>query len=359
MILIDTNVLYYLAQIEDNTKINRKKLESFLLKEDVCISPITIFEILNNKQHKKEYSFIIEIVSRKCRTISFVTTSYFSCFCPSDLLIDLENKSFELQKEIGTKLSSFVIEYYCYFYSNLIAETVLAYFLVFWFIDDTLNDEKASSSFFQAWHDDLFYKIFSFIKNALLSLVKNESFTEKARKQIFKRLINVVLCYFAPVIKDAIGKLDKGIFSCSQLFLSMKARLKSINIVALYTNKKNKARGFPTFFQYISSNNQLEKAKVNQVIDRIVDSIKSDVPLFNPIVDSLFKKYLKLFLINGGKSTDNDLLDASLFDYVPLNSKNPQINGLITFDSKFYNFVRQCNDLNAKVYFNEFLAGKF
>ena len=101
MIILDTNVLLFLAGLEDNEHINRKKLESFVHNKEVCVSPITIFEILNLKTFRDRYSFIIQNIVGLTKSVSFVGTSFYDNYFNRDDVYNLENKGLDHQKKYG------------------------------------------------------------------------------------------------------------------------------------------------------------------------------------------------------------------------------------------------------------------
>ena len=351
MVLIDTNVIYLLSELEGNDLINTSKLFSFVRTKEVCISPITIFEILNNKEFQSKYSFIIHKTIERCKSVVFLSTSFYSQYFDSDFLIDLENKSPLLQIEAKRKVGTLVVELYSYFFANLITSVIIAYFLIFPFLEehslDCYDDCKGE---FQKSYNMLFDKEYEILKRYFTGLISQGFFSEKERNIIINHFTKKTCYFFVSTIKDAVTSLNKGNFSYGKLFNKLKAKIRSVNLEKDVEQSKIEHFNDFTFFNYVLGNKQSTKKMSTYIVDKIVDLLTNDGSLFNPATDKLYKEYLKQFLLTGRKNKSNDLLDTSLVDVLQIIENNSNINEIITFDKRFCELLKRADLPNLKIY---------
>ena len=337
MLLIDTNVLYKLAGIETDKRIDITKLELYLKAKDVCISPITIFEILNSEHFRDKYSFIIKSAINKCRTVSFVSTSYYDLFFDSKMLIDLELKDFDYQQNIKMEIGKLVTEIYSYFYSNIITSLIISYFMVFPYLDEySLDEYDDYKNEFQVCYDMLFEKMLPYLKLHFSTQIKKNDFTEKKRNNLFDYIIKKAIFFFSKYTNDLIISIDiNKNFSFSKMFTKLKSAIKKYEPSKEIKNPRFNYFENYDFINYVSGGDEKNKENAIKVIYKFVDILTKYGRLFNGVTEKLYEKYLFYFMIQGRKTSNNDLIDSSLIDVMNIVEVESLIDEILTFDNKF------------------------
>ena len=351
MILVDTNILYVLAGLENNSRIDACKLNRFFAGKAICISPITVFEILNSKHFKTYYSFIILKAIDKCGTVSFVGNNFYDSYFGRGLFTNLEKKTFEDQKKAYKTISHFIVDLYSYFYGNLLVGITFSYFLIFDYLDDFSND--SSDNFdkrIQSCYDLLFEKVFDYIKRTMSTLLLHECFTEAERNKYFSYIRKALLFDFRFVLNDCVISLEKKIFTYDKMFNKINAVIKKIDFDKTINNPKFNGFDAKTFDDYISSGGQIKKTVIDQIVDKITDIFTKSDCLFNSVTDIIYMTFFKAFLKAGFKKTSNDILDASLFDVVRDVRDSKIIDSVATLDVNFGKVLKKFAFDNIKIY---------
>ena len=336
MILLDTNVLYALSGVDSRSDIDLELLKSFLKDKDVCVSNVTIFEILNNNLHSNQLSFIVYKTSKNCKSFSVIN------------IYSKEGERFErINRNIGFKglirnreeVKEAIIVFYSVFYSNLFTSGCLSYFVLTVFLQsiaiDNISDDEYYNSFSYCY-TNLNDKINLFLERLYSTLISENCFTEKERNRCFKQLLNNLLYYFQPAINDLDNTFEQDKFSYKRMFLKLNSLIKKADMDVIYNKKVHlefdDVSPFSAIKRFEIEGN--EKEGMELIINRVVDIFakeRNDVKL-NPLFESLFNNYLKEFLIKGNKATNNDILDSMIADCLYYTA---YINSIILFDNKF------------------------
>lgn len=349
MILLDTNVLYALSGVDSRPDIDLELLKRFLKDKDVCVSNVTIFEILNNNFYSSQLFYIVYESSKNCKSFSVIN------------IYSKETKRFErINRNIGFKglirnreeVKETIIAFYSMFYSNLFTSGCLSYFALTAFVQsiaiDNISDDEYYNSFSYCYAN-LNDKINLFLKRLYSTLISENCFTEKERNRCFKQLLNNLLYYFQPAINDLNNTFEQDKFSNKRMFTKLNSLIKKADMDAIY-NKK----GYPKFDD-VSPFSMIKSFKTDEnenegidLINRVVNIFakeRNDVKL-NPLFESLFNNYLKEFLIKGNKATNNDILDSMITDCLYYTT---YINSIILFDNKFKSKIEKAFN-GVKIY---------
>lgn len=58
-ILLDTNVILFLNKLDNNPNVDYKAFRRYIFDKEVCVTYISIFELLNQKKYRRKYRRII------------------------------------------------------------------------------------------------------------------------------------------------------------------------------------------------------------------------------------------------------------------------------------------------------------
>lgn len=342
MYLADTNLLLTIAGIDSNDNINKKALFEFLSKEEIAISVVSIFEILNNPNFKDHYSFIVHSVIEKCRKTSFLSSAFYNIYFDASILTDLENKNINEQEKIKSIISKPFVDIYSYYYSNLIACAVMAYFIIFAnFPDSDFNDENFFKDIIQGSFDILEPKIYQYLVYQFTNMTRNYWFTEKNRKHLVEKIFfGLITKVYSRVYNDTYLELEKN---NSIKYVKLLHKLKSVsrkikieNVISINEHIK---------FQDVSLYNSLsalidfeDKERMKTYIFEIATTLsKNDVIRISPYLNKLFESNLKSLLFEKARFNDNDIFDSLVLDFACFFEKTINFKGFITFDKKLTN----------------------
>ena len=347
MILLDTNVLYALSGVDSRSDIDLELLKSFLKDKDVCVSNVTIFEILNNNLYSNQLFHIIRETAKSCKTFNVLNvydeeTIRFSSPIRTIGFKGLIRNNDGVEKVVKT--------FYSVFYSNLFTSTCLSYFILTAFLKslaiDTISDDEFYDSFLNCY-TNLYNEISAFLERLYSALLLKKCFTEKERNLCFKKFLNSLLDHFYPAIKYLDNSLKQANFSYKRMLLTLNTLIKHIDLDTIY-NKKD----YPNYddvspFSVIKETN-VNKKQMNNIINTIVDifSKERNNVKINPFFESLFHDYLREFLIKGSKATNNDILDSMITDCLYYTDG---VNSIILFDNKFKSKIEKVFD-SVKIY---------
>ncbi len=58
-ILLDTNVILFLNKLDNNPNVDYKAFRRYIFDKEVCVTYISIFELLNQKKYRIKYRSVI------------------------------------------------------------------------------------------------------------------------------------------------------------------------------------------------------------------------------------------------------------------------------------------------------------
>lgn len=58
-ILLDTNVILFLNKLDNNPNVDYKVFRRYIFDKEVCVTYISIFELLNQKKYRIKYRSVI------------------------------------------------------------------------------------------------------------------------------------------------------------------------------------------------------------------------------------------------------------------------------------------------------------
>ena len=344
MYLLDTGCLFLIAGIDQNNNVNTRSFETFIAKKDVAINIITIFELLNNPIAKRKYSQIINSVTEKTRSLSFLSASFYDSYLDVAILYNLESKSFKEQQEVRLALSVPIIEVYSYYYSNLLSLAIMSYFIPLMNFKDKGMIEN--DDYFKKETQERFLELETKIRDYLIirlnEMIKNDCFFEKNRNMLIDSLFYALVYAYTTAYNKAVKSLNKnGWIDYQKLFNSIKLVTKHLRL--LETNNQEERVPFETISLYSSLSNNLDvksKKRLKQYIDIIVDNLSKNDSRISPLLNHLMRVHLKALLTEKTSSRNNDILDSMVADFISFFNSSIKFDGLITFDNKFASKVR-------------------
>lgn len=341
MYLADTNLLLTIAGIDTNDKIDKSILFDYLSNQEIAISVVSIFEILNNPNFKNSYSFIIHSTIGKCLKTNFLSSAFYDFYFDPSFLIDLENKSISEQEEAKNKISKPFVDVYSYYYSNLIACALMAYFIIFVnFSDSDSNGDDFFKNIIQESFDILEPKIYQYLFFQFSSMIKKYQFTEKNRKNLVEKIFfGLVTNVYSKVYNETFLELDKN---SSIKYTKLHHRLVSVtkkskieNIVTSSTEIK--FENISLYHNLSSSLDHKDKERMKKYIFKIASTLSKKDVRISPYLNKLFESNLKSLLFEKARFNDNDILDSLVLDFICFFSKKVKLEGIITFDKKLIN----------------------
>lgn len=341
MYLADTNLLLTIAGIDANDKIDKSILFDYLSNQTIAISVVSIFEILNNPNFKNSYSFIIRSTIGKCLRTNFLSSTFYNIYFEPSFLIDLENKSISEQEEAKNKLSKPFIDVYSYYYSNLIACALMAYFIIFVnFSDSDSNGDNFFKNIIQESFDILEPKIYQYLFFQFNSMIKKYQFTEKNRKNLVEKIFfGLVTNVYSKIFNETYLELDKNssikYTKLHHKLVSATRKNKIENIVAISNDVR-----FENINLYNSLSDLLDhrdKKRMKEYIFKIASTLSKEDARISPYLNKLFESNLKSLLFEKARFNDNDILDSLVLDFIFFSSKTVKLEGIITFDKKLIN----------------------
>ena len=342
MILIDTNCLYLLSGHDKNNKICEEKLLSFLSNKDICITSVSIFEILNNPSKRNDYSKIINAAISKCRLTHFANYPLFGLYFDQSVLYDLELKDESEQEKAKNEISKAIVGVFSVYYSNLLSCAIAAYFIPFLNFDDeeSKGDDYLGKSF-QENFDILENRIRKYFSSRFQGMVDGFCFNEKSRKSLIEETFFWLAEKHSKIYNKTYLYLDKkGVISYEKLSLSLLSLTKRINPPR--TLPKRKGVEFESFSLFRSLTEQLKNeddkkrlkeylAKIAASLSKVYDDQKKYI---SPFLNSLFTSNLNSLLFEKARFSDNDLLDSLIIDFIYFARDAIKFEGLLSFDKK-------------------------
>lgn len=338
MILADTNCLLLLAGLDKNEKTDVKKLESFVSDKEICITSVSIFELLNNRRSREQYSFVIHSVISKCKKTIFLNNSFFNSYFNSEILIDLEQKSLIEQEKAKKEIAKAIIDIFTFYYSNLFACAVSAYFIIFNNFDDRNgNDDEFFKKQTQLNFDLLEMKLNVFLSQQFRMMILTYRFNEKTRKSIVETLYFGLIKEYAKIFNKMFLELDKdGLISYEILFRRLISITRKINIEKVWHGGKKLHFDGISLFESLTKQlqNENDKNKVKEYITKIALTLSKFDYRISPYMNKLFESNLCSLMFEKAKFNDNDLLDSLILDYMFYSNTKFSFEGVLTFDKK-------------------------
>ncbi len=350
LILLDTNVLLLLDNIDSNEDINKEILRKYLSTKEVCVSTVTIFEILNNKSYRDEFSNIIHNLETICLAVSFIGDLDIGEYCSFDLLSFIEDKSVESQTLVYKSLGRYIIDSFASFYACLYSAVLSMLIMIFLNFDNQNVDKEYSSDIFgkfmQENYNDLAKIIYILLNRSFNKLLEADNFNEKNRNIIFSNLYFQLSCAYSQPYNAALISLDKNDFSFSRLANECKKANVSIKNIKIDFDYKNQVPfSYMSLYHSFIRENPEKKQIVEDYLRKIVNCFCNEEDMRNKYMNELFRKSLLKLTFENTNLSSNDYLDALIvscsFDQNQLNKK---INKFMSFDKKF---VRSLNNFST------------
>lgn len=337
MILVDTNCLLLLADLDDNNEIDKEKLESFVSKKDICISAVSIFELLNNPRTKGKYSFIVQMAILKSNKTHFMNTAFFDNYFNCCILNNLECKSVKEQEKVKNEMSKAIIDIFSYYYSNLLACAVSAYFIIF----DSFCDGEMFENYFkkhiQINFDLLEAKLRAYLSIQFKMMVLNYCFNEKTRKRIIESLYFGLIKEYAKVYNKTYIDLDrKQYIAFDTLFSRLISVTRKIDVEKNCIYKEKIHFEDISLFESLTkeANNDDDKQRMKKRLTEVATTLAKNDHKISPYLNKLFESNLCSLLFEKAKFNDNDILDSLILDYIHFSNGKIPFDGLLTFDKK-------------------------
>lgn len=359
-ILLDTNVLLFLSKLDTNKNVDYDVFKKYISNKEVCISYISIFEILNQKENRDKFSIIINNLVESVQKVHFIADFSLGKYCSFDLLSYLEDKEKNFQLIAYKKIGNYIIDNFASFYSFLFAAVPTMMMIIFLNFEeensDSIVDLNQFADFIQSNYDVLSEIIYKILYKSFEKLLINDDFTEKNRNNIFSNLYAVLIKKYSYAYNAAFISLDNGNFSFNRLQKNIiKITNDLINISVNYETKE------PVDFPKMSLYHSMIKENPNFVnetknyLRKIILGFCNEKDVRNFYVNDLFQKSLEKLTFENVTLKSNDFLDALLIsNALEQNQLNEKINTFISFDKKFINSLKNVSKYNAfKLQINE------
>lgn len=342
MILIDTNCLYILSGHDKNSNICEEKFFDFLLNKSICITSVSIFEILNNPIKRNDYSSIIKTAISKCKLTHFANYSLFGIYSDCSVLYDLELKTLKEQEKAKNEISKAIVEFFSIYYSNLLSCAICAYFIPFLnFDDEKSKGDDCLREAIQDTFDSLESRLSKCLSDRFSEMVNRYDFNEKSRKKLIEETFFWLVEKYSKIYnKTYIGLYKKGVISYEKLSLSLSSLTKRINPPKEF--HRSYGTNFESFSLFRSLTEKQENdddkkrmkdylLKVASTLSKVHDYEKSYI---SPYLNNLFSSNLYSLLFEKARFNDNDLLDSLIIDFIYFAKDSLQFEGLLSFDKK-------------------------
>ena len=340
MLLLDTNVLYTISEVDKHIEIDIVKLKSFLSNKDCCFSPITIFEIFNNKHYLDECYSILFKTKQCCKSLSEI--QFFRPTTAVENNIQYTVIEWQKIKVECEETKNKVIDIYSLFYGELFSSTVLAFFYLCLFLKERSKDIISEDVFIKKFEDNYYLlndKIVLFLKRFYKSLIRQNEFTEKQRNLMFDRLILNISFFLRPIVKNTIDSLNNNTFSYSKMFSKLKTTINKMDLDMLYCKEIRFNYSDLSLYTILGAySGDIRKQQADDIVNKVVKIFTKTKykTINNPFVDNLFKQYLEAFIKKGCKRTNNDILDALITDSIYYSDV---VDSFMVFDNSFKNGI--------------------
>lgn len=360
IILLDTNALLFLSEIDINENVNYEAFKKYISNKEVCISYVSIFEILNQKENRNNFSTIINNLVESVIKVHFIADSSLGKYCPFDLLSYLEDKPINIQFIAYKKIGNYIIDNFASFYSFLFAAIPSMMMMLFLnFEEKSTNlivDANKFADFIQSNYDNLSKSLYKMLYNSFENLLINDDFTEKNRNNIFSNLYSQLIKNYSFAYNAAFIRLDNGKFSFNWLQKNVAKITNNFKDGLIDYNTKD-IIDFPKMSLYhsmIKENSNLVN-EVKNYLNKMILGFCNEKDSRNIYMNDLFHKSLVKLTFENVTLKSNDFLDALLIsNALEQNQLNVKINNFISFDKKFTNCLQNFSKNNAlKLIVNE------
>lgn len=356
MIVIDTNTLYLIGELDHNKEADLKSLYFFFKDKEICVTSFTLFELLNNKKTSFFLKEIVDKLSEKCKSLRFATTRGVDEYIGCNQLVGIENENMHAKEEARVKLGNYFVFYYSYFFSNLITACIICYFILYVNLDKNKSFDLTDDEYkrvIQLSYEIVCNKIKDYLMYQLRILNKNNSLTEKNIKHLLTPILKKSLVFYTSTINNINSSLEKNNFSLYKVSNKLLSRSRLYDVEKIINTVSDIDYKRIMLFEILSNSlEKNEKLSLKDYIQKMANSFIDNNPFFGDCSNISFKDNLIKILMTNEFLHSNDVADSLIVDCAIglFSGRLNENNIFVTFDNKLIKKIESIKKMKVEIF---------